>query len=166
MSKQVIFTSGSSNLNIVKKKGATIQRAVPGGTVSEVTPTSWIRFRKHRYITSDPEEIEIIRQNIKNRPRNRIKEIVPKTPQDILREKETKALEATRELEEARNLVREPDPTDRVGSEPQEEKKVYTEKCPDCDWVAESSTSEAQMKNKLRGHRIAKHRKVEPVRVK
>jgi len=163
MSKQVIFTSGSSNLNIVKKKGATIQRAVPGGSVSEVTPTSWIRFRKHRYVTSDPEEIKIIRDHIENRPRNRIKEIVSKTPQDILREKEAKALEATRELEEARKVVGEPElRISEATLEPQVEKMVYIEKCPepDCDWIAESSTSQAQAKSKLRGHRATKHKSV------
>lgn len=44
--------------------------------------------------------------------------------------------------------------------EAQEEKKVYIEKCADCDWVAESSVSQSQAKSKLRGHRAAKHKKI------
>lgn len=169
MSGQVLFVSGSSNLNIVKKKGAIIQRAVPGGSVSEVTPTSWIKFRKHKYIAKDPEEIEIIRQHIRDYPIDRITEFVPQTPQDILKEKEIKAVEAARELEEARRLAGKVDTPEKVVEEtpnPQEEQRVYTETCSDCDWVAKSSTSEAQAKSKLRGHRAAKHRTVQPIRVK
>jgi len=162
MSGQVLFVSGSSNLNIVKKKGATVQRAVPGGSVSEVLPTSWIKFRKHKYTTKDPEEIEIIRQHIKEYPIDRITEFVPQTPQDILKEKEIKMAEAARELEEARRVAGEVEP-ERIVEEtpnPQEEKRVYIEKCPDCDWVAKSFTSEAQAKSKLRGHRAVKHKRV------
>lgn len=162
MSGQVLFVSGSSNLNIIKKKGAIVQRAVPGGTQSEVTPTSWIKFRKHKYIAKDPEVIEIIRQHIKEYPIDRITEFVPQTPQDILKEKEIKAVDAARELEEARRVAGEVGVVENVVEEtpnPQEETRVYTETCADCDWVAKSSTSEAQMKSKLRGHRAVKHKK-------
>lgn len=154
--KKVVFVCKTANLNIIKHKGATIVTAVPGGTKSEVTPTSWIKFREHKYITGNPEEIEIIRRHIEEYHRDGIMELVPKTPEDVLKEKEVKALEAMKELEEARELagkVVEETP------EPEEEKKVYSEKCPDCDWVAESFVSEAQMKNKLRGHRAGKHKK-------
>ena len=43
--------------------------------------------------------------------------------------------------------------------EVEKKEKVYVEKCPDCDWVAKSSVSQSQAKNKLRGHRAGKHKK-------
>lgn len=159
--ESVVFVSKTVNLNIIKKKGATIVTAVPGGTRSEVTPTSWIKFREHRYMTRDPEEVEIIRQHIKDYPNDGIMEFVPKTPQDVLREKEAKAAQAIKELEEAQRAAVKPELVDDVTEEtPEPEQKIYTEKCPDCLWLAESSVSQAQAKSKLRGHRAAKHKSI------
>ena len=151
--EKVIFVSKMANQNIIKHKGATVVTATPGGTKSEITPTSWIKFRNYKYVTGDPEEIEIIRQHIKEYPQDRLRELVPQTPEDILKEKEAGVAEAMKQLEEARKLA---------GKVEVEEKKakVYREKCTDCDYVAESSVSEAQAKNKLRGHRAAKHKKI------
>ena len=158
--EKVVFMSKTVNLNIIKKKGATIVTAVPGGTRSEVTPTSWIKFREHKYITTDPEEIEIIKQHIKEYPRDGIMELIPKTPQDVVREKEIQFAQLEKELTEAREVAGIPDSVDKVAEEtPEPKQNLYTQKCPDCDWVAKSSTSEAQMKNKLRGHRIGQHKK-------
>ena len=168
MSEKIVFTSRTKNQNIIKHKGATIVTAVPGGTKSEVTPTSWIKFRDHKKITSDPDEIEVIRQHIKNCPSDGIIEVVPKTAQDVLREKEAKALEAMRELEEAKKLAGKPDLMDKVveGTPEKEEDQfhqnehpVYEEECSDCDYVAKSSVSQSQARNKLRGHRAGKHKK-------
>lgn len=121
--EKVIFVSKTANLNIIKKKGATIVTAVPGGTKSEVTPTSWIKFREHRYIAEDPEEIGIIRQHIEEYPRDRIMELIPKTPQDILREKEVEMVRLGKEMEEARKAA---------GIEEKVEEELPDYKCPHC----------------------------------
>ena len=158
--KKVVFVTKTVNLNIVKKKGATIVTAVPGGTRSEVTPTSWIRFRDHKCVTDDLEEIEIIRQHIKDYPRDEIMELIPKTPQDMLEEKATKAALALREYEKAKEdmkaIKESPVAEEVVKVSP--EVTLYEEKCSDCDWVASSSVSQKQAQAKLRGHRMKKHR--------
>lgn len=142
--KKVVFTSKTKNLNIVKKRGATIQRAVPGGTISERTPTTWIEFRGYKRVTSDPEEIEIIRQHIKDYPNDEIVEIVPVTPEDILKEKEETAAEAMRELEEAKGAVK------KVFEVRKEEEKSKF-KCSHCDFIGKNAKS-------LAGHQRMMHK--------
>ena len=158
--KRVVFISKTVNLNIVKHKGATIVTAVPGGTRSEITPTSWINFRDHKCVTDDLEVIEIIRQHIKDYPKDRIMELVPKTPQDVLEEKATKAALALKEYEEAKEAMKaikkSPVANEVVKMSP--EVTLYEEKCADCDWIASSSVSQKQAQQKLRGHRMKKHR--------
>ena len=158
--KKVVFITKTVNLNIVKKKGATIVTAVPGGTKSEVTPTSWIRFRDHKCVVDDLEEIEIIRQHIKDYPRDGIVELIPKTPQDVLEEKATRAALALKEYEEAKEAIKaiEKSPVAEEVVKVSPEVTLYEEKCADCDWVAQSSVSQKQAQAKLRGHRMKKHR--------
>lgn len=133
--EKVIFTCKKMrNLNIIKHKGATVVTATPGGTTSRMTPTSLIRFREHRYVTDDPEEIEIIRQHIKQCPSDGIMELVPKTAEDTLKEKRAKAAEAMRELEEARGAI------EKV-SEARKEERESKFQCPDCDFVGKNAKS-------------------------
>lgn len=158
--KKVVFVTKTVNLNIVKHKGATIVTAVPGGTRSELTPTSWLKFRDHKCVTSDPEEIEIIRQHIKDYPRDEIMELIPKTPQDVLEEKATRAALALKEYEEAKEAIKavEKSPVAKEVVKVSPEVTLYEEKCADCNWVAQSSVSQKQAQAKLKGHRMKKHR--------
>jgi len=162
MTDKIVFTSRGINLNIVKHKGATIVTAVPGGTKSEVTPTSWIKFRDYKYITGDEEEIEIIRQYIKDHSNGEIKEVIPRTPKDILEEKATKAAIALKDYEEAKEAMKaiEKSPVVREVVKVSPEVTLYEAKCADCDWIAESSVSQKQAQAKLRGHRIKKHKTI------
>jgi len=101
-----IFISKTINLNIIKHKGATVVTATPGGTTSKMTPTSWIKFRNHKYVTDNPEEIEIIRKHIKECPQDGITELIPKTPDDILREEKAKLTEQMKRVEMAEKLAK------------------------------------------------------------
>ena len=158
--KKVVFITKTVNLNIVKHKGATIVTAVPGGTKSEVTPTSWLKFRDHKCVVDDLEEVEIIRQHIKDYPGDGIVELIPKTPQDVLEEKATKAALALREYEKAKEAMKaiKESPVAEEVVKVSPEVTLYEEKCADCDWVAQSSVSQKQAQAKLRGHRMKKHR--------
>lgn len=127
--EKIIFTCKVANLNIIKHKGATIVTATPGGTKSEVTPTSWIKFRDHKYVATDPEEIEIIRRHIKECPTDGIVEFIPKTPQDILREKEVEMVRLAKEMEDARKAAGIVESTEEEKIT-EEEKLDY--KCPFC----------------------------------
>jgi len=129
MSEKIVFVSQISNQNIIKHKGATVVMATPGGTTSRVTPTSWIKFRNHKYVTDDSEEIEIIREHIKKYPRDRLTELIPKTPQDILREKEVEMVRLKEEMEEARKAAGMVEPIEEEKTT-EEDKPDY--KCPFC----------------------------------
>ena len=160
MTERIMFASRVRNLNIVKYKGATIVTATPGGTKAEQTPTSWIKFRDHKYVTGDEEEIGIIRQHIKDYPNDGIKEVIPRTPKDVLDEKATKAALALKEYEEAKEAMKavEKSPVAKEVVKLSPEVTLYEAKCANCDWIAESSVSQKQAEQKLRGHRIKKHR--------
>ncbi|TET13401.1 hypothetical protein E3J84_00085 [Candidatus Aerophobetes bacterium] len=167
--KRVVFMSKLKNLNIFLAKGGTITIPVPGGVKSRVEAAKMAKFRNFGYVTSNPEELKLLYKYIEEHPEDDIHEVIPPTPGEILAKKEAKLAEMMEEVAKAREEAGEasladkvPEDMDRVSEEtPEREKpvKVYTEKCPDCDWVAESFVSEAQMKNKLRGHRAGKHKK-------
>jgi len=84
-------------------------------------------------------------------------EIKPVTKEDKI--KAAMALKArAEEMLKAVDEVEAEEGTPEI-MEVKKEEKVYTEECSDCDWVAKSSVSQSQAKNKLRGHRAAKHKK-------
>jgi len=157
--KKVVFMSKFKNLNIFLDKGGLVVTPVPGGSVSRMQAARMIKFRNFGYGSANAKEIEEIRQYLLEHPEDGIHEVVPVTAEEILVKKEAKLAAMVAEVAKAREVVgavpkETPEPVELP-----EEKKVYAEKCPDCDWVAESFVSEAQMKNKLRGHRAGKHRK-------
>lgn len=162
MAKQeMIFTSRTSNLNIIKHKGATVVTATPGGMTSTQTPTSWIKIRKHRLVTSDPEEIEITRQHIIDNPNDGIRELIKKTPEDILKEENAKLTEQIKRVQMAKELTRKkekaiPDSTATVTQEEEKKEEVYT-----CKKCGKKFTDKSEWMHHYRwDHRVPKKDKV------
>jgi len=103
--------------------------------------------------------LEKIDEKIHKSPNFKLKywEIKPPTREDKIKAAMALKARAAEMLKAVDGLEAEEGTPEAV--EVEKEEKVYIEKCADCDWVAKSSVSQSQAKNKLRGHRAGKHKK-------
>jgi len=166
-----VFTSRNKNPSVVLDPGGKKPVDVGDGkyeykTFEEIK----IKFDNHLFDSNvyfNRDEItllargwteEKICEQIRKNPRfgGEYFEVKPPTKEDKLKAAQILKAQAEELVKEAEKLGGE---DVEVVVEPPKEAVTYTEKCPDCDWVAESSVSEAQMHSKLRGHRAVKHKK-------